>query len=148
MFDADPGLKKVSFAGVPFFAITHRNDLSPRREFAVSSAGFWMQHATNEWLLTSRRNLRDERAPVAKGLFTFNVLLSAGYSAAALGRFGPAERDTRAMARTLRIDERWIGVLVLAPAALDAVRYFEPDAGWARWSSRVAKVGFVLLVIR
>src|SRR5438105_4716843 len=51
-FDARPRLKRVSFAGIPFFAITHRGDLSPRREFAISSAGFWTQEAWNEALLT------------------------------------------------------------------------------------------------
>src|SRR5918995_2589478 len=39
LFDADPGLERVDFHGIPFFAITHRNDLSPEKEFAISSAG-------------------------------------------------------------------------------------------------------------
>jgi len=34
---------------IPFFARTHRKQLSPRREAIVSSAGFWVQHATDEW---------------------------------------------------------------------------------------------------
>jgi len=34
---------------IPFFALTHRKQLSPRREAIVSSAGFWVQHATDEW---------------------------------------------------------------------------------------------------
>lgn len=46
LFAARPHLKKVDFKGVPFFAIAHRGDLSRRREFVISSAGFWMQHAT------------------------------------------------------------------------------------------------------
>src|SRR5687768_9141754 len=33
VFDADPTLKRVEFHGIPFFALTHRNELSPRREF-------------------------------------------------------------------------------------------------------------------
>src|SRR5690348_736653 len=43
-FGTPPGLKKVSFAGIPFFAITH-NPVTPTREFVISSAGFWVQHA-------------------------------------------------------------------------------------------------------
>ncbi len=148
VFDADPGIKRVEFHGIPFFAITHRNDLSPREEFTISAAGFWVQQATNEWLLTTRPNLRRERAPFAKGVFAFNVGASAMYSVAAFARTGPPERDTRGMADSARIDERWIGAIVLAPAILDAWRYLDPDSRWAVWLSRAAKAGTVLLVLR
>lgn len=142
-----PGLRKVDFHGIPFFAITHRS-VSPRREFLISSAGFWVQHAENEWLLGRRPNLRHARAPLAKGVFTFNVLASAAYAGAAFARTGPTERDTRGMAASSRLDERWIGALVLAPAVLDAWRCFHPDAKWAVWTSRGVKVGMVVLVAR
>jgi hypothetical protein len=148
VFDADPGLDRVDFHGIPFFAITHRTDLSRRREFTISSAGFWVQHAGNEWLLTSHPHLRSERAPFKKGMFAFNVLASAAYSGAAFARTGPPERDTRGMAVSSRTDERWIGAMILAPAVLDAWRYFDPDARWAVWVSRAAKVGVVLLIVR
>ena len=148
VFDADPGIKRVEFHGIPFFAITHRDDLTPREEFTISSAGFWVQQATNEWLLTTRPHLRQEHAPFAKGVFTFNVGASAMYSVAAFGRIGPPERDTRGMAVSSGIDERWIGAVVLAPAILDTWRYFDPDSRWAVWLSRAAKVGAVLLALR
>jgi hypothetical protein len=143
-----PGLRKVDFHGIPFFAITHRSGLSPRREFLISSAGFWVQHAGNEWLLGRRPNLRRERAPLAKGVFAFNVLASTAYAGAAFGRTGPVERDTRGMADSARVDERWIGALVLAPALLDAWRYFRPESRWAAWASRGVKVGMVVMVVR
>lgn len=147
-FDAEPQLKRVDFHGIPFFAITHRPDLSPRRELIVSSAGFWVQHAGSEWILTRRPNLRSERAPLQKGIVAFNVLTSVAYAGAAFGRTGPYERDTRGMADAARVDERWIGALVLAPAVLDGWRYFHPDSKWAVWMSRAAKVGVVLLLVR
>lgn len=147
-FDADPGIGKVDFHGIPFFALTHRSGLSPAREFTISSAGFWVQHATNEWLLTRRPRLRGERAPLLKGLFAFNVLASVAYAGAAFARTGPLERDTRGMAASLRVDERWMGALVLAPAALDTWRYFAPDGRVLVWISRVVKVGAVLLVFK
>jgi len=147
-FDARPRVSGVSFGPFPFFAITHRGDLSPRREFTISSAGFWMQELSSEWLLTKRPSLRDARAPIAKGLLAFNVLNSAGYACVAFARAGPFERDTRGMAGSIDVDERAIGALVLAPAVLDAVRYFKPDARWAKWVSRGAKVGSVLLVVK
>lgn len=147
-FDSDPVIRRVEFHGIPFFAISHRDALSPRRELTISSAGFWVQHAGSEWILTRRPGLRRERAPVVKGVLAFNVLASGAYAGAAFARTGPPERDTRGMAETSRMDERWIGALVLAPAVLDAWRYFEPEARWARWLSRAAKLGMVWLVIK
>src|SRR5437867_2294414 len=67
-FDADPRVAGIRFGAVPFVAIEHRSDLPPRRELIISSAGFWMQEAGNEWLLTRRRSLRAEHAPFAKGV--------------------------------------------------------------------------------
>ena len=147
-FDARPRITGVRFGPFPFFAVTHRDDLSPRREFTISSAGFWVQDLSSEWLLTKRPSLRETHAPLAKGVLAFNVLNSAGYACVAFARAGPFERDTRGMADSIGVDERAIGALVLAPAVLDAIRYFKPDARWAKWASRAAKVGSVLLVAR
>jgi hypothetical protein len=146
-FGERPRLKKVDFHGIPFFAITHRSGIPPRREFTISSAGFWVQHAENEWLLSRGTPLRS-RGPFAKGVFTFNVMTSAAYAGAAFARTGPAERDTRGIAEAARIDERWVGAMLLAPAVLDAWRYFHHDSKWAAWSSRGVKIGMALLVIR
>ena len=88
IFDADPGIKKVSFHGLPFFAITHKGGLSPRKEFIIDSAGFWVQEATNEIILSRRPNLRRERAPFVKGVFAFNVVASFAYAGAAFARTG------------------------------------------------------------
>lgn len=150
LFDADPGVKGVRFAGVPFFAITH-GSVSRRREFTISSAGFWTQHAISEWLLTARPRLRHARAPAAKGALAFNVLASFAYAAAAVARAGPPERDTRGMASALGprgAGEPLVGLLVMSPAALDAYRYYRPESRWAAWLSRGVKIGMVLLVIR
>ena len=147
-FDADPTLTRVSFHGLPFFAITPRADLSPRRELAISSAGFWVQHAGSEWILSAKPALRHERSPLLKGVLAFNVATSAAYAGAAFARTGPHERDTRGIADAARIDERWVGAMVLAPAVLDAWRYLHPEARWAVWTSRGLKAGFVLLLLR
>lgn len=155
VFDAHPRLSGVHFGPFPFFAVTHDSNLPPRREFTISSAGFWVQEATDEWLLTrdwcraDRQTcaLADDRAWFAKGMLAFNVLNSVGYALVAFARAGPPERDTRGMA-TIGVDERVIGAIVLAPAALDAFRYFKPEARWAVWASRAAKAGAVLLVLK
>lgn len=147
IFGANPGVKKVTFHGVPFFAITH-DPVSPRREFAIDSAGFWVQHATNEIILTRRPNLRREHAPVLKGMVAFNVLTSMSYAGAAFARTGPLERDTRGMANALRWKEPYVGLLVLLPAIFDTVRYFNPEARWAIWGSRASKIGGVVLILR
>jgi hypothetical protein len=147
-FEAGPGVKRVEFAGIPFFAITHRSDLSPRREFIVSSAGFWSQYLLSEQILTHRPRLRLEQRPIEKGVVGFHAATSVMYAAAAFAKIGPVERDTRGMASALGISERWIGVLVLAPAVLDAYRYFHPGAKWAAWSSRGVKIGMATLVLK
>ena len=148
LFRADPRIKRVSFHGVPFFAITHRSGLSPRREFVIDSAGFWVQEATNEFILSRRPNLRRERAPFVKGVVAFNLVTSAAYAGAAFARTGPVERDTRGMAEALRWKEPYVGLLILIPAVLDAFRYYHPDARWAAWGSRASKIGGVVLILR
>jgi hypothetical protein len=147
VFDAEPNVKRVSFGAIPFFAITHRPTVSPEQEYVISSAGFWVQHATSEWILASRPRLRDEHAPYLKGWLAWNVLASAAYSTAAFGRFGPPERDTRGMAQSLGIAEPWVGAMILTPAALDTWRYFHPESRWARWTSRAVKVGLVVATV-
>jgi hypothetical protein len=147
MFGATPGVKKVTFAGLPFFAITHPT-VSPAREFVISSAGFWVQEASSEILLTRVPRLRAHAAPFAKGLLAFNTLASVAYAGAAFARVGPDERDTRGMAAAARLREPWIGGAVLAPAVLDAARYYKPEIRWLRWASRASKVAGVLLVMR
>ena len=52
------------------------------------------------------------------------------------------------MAASSRIDERWIGALVLAPALLDAWRYYHPDTKWAAWARAASKIGMVVMVVR
>ncbi len=147
-FDEKVVVKKVNFKGIPFFALSHAPDLSPRREYVVSSAGFWAQYLYSEQILTHHPRLREQDSPLRKGLLTFHVLTSLVYSGAALARTGPVERDTRGMASSRRVNERWIGLMVLAPALLDTYRYFNPDARWAAWASRGTKMGSVALVLR
>jgi hypothetical protein len=147
-FDSKVVVRKVNYKGIPFFALTHARRLSPRREFVVSSAGFWAQFLYSEQILTHHQGLKDEQSPIRKGLLTFHVVTSLVYAGAAFGRTGPVERDTRGMAEALRINERWLGVLVLAPALLDTYRYLHPEARWASWASRGVKMGSVALVLR
>jgi hypothetical protein len=147
VFSAQPGIRRVNAGPFPFFAITH-HPVSPGREFTISSAGFWVQHATDELIFARHPRLRDEHAPFLKGMLAFNVLTSVGYAGAAFVRRGPLERDTRGMAVSARVDEPWIGVAILGPALLDGARYYRPDVGWLKWASRATKIGGALLVIR
>ena len=146
-FGASPGVDKVSAGFIPFFAITHE-PVSPAREFAISSAGFWVQHATSELLLSRRPDLRHEHAPVAKGLLAFNVLTSVMYAGAAASRRGPSARDTRGIAVSAGIPEPWVGASMLAPAVLDAARYYRPRSRWLTWTSRASKVTGALLILK
>jgi hypothetical protein len=147
-FNEKVTIKKVDWKGIPFFALSHAPDLSPRREYVVSSAGFWAQYLYSEQILTHHPNLKDEQSPFRKGMFAFHIGTSLVYAGAAIAQTGPFERDTRGMAASRRISERWIGMMVFAPAILDVYRYFNPEARWASWASRGAKIGTVALVIK
>ena len=146
-FGANPGVRKVSAGFIPFFAITHE-PVTPTKEFIISSAGFWVQHVGSDLVLSRHPQLREEHAPVLKGLLAFNVVTSVIYSSAAFVRHGPAERDTRGMALSADVDEPWVGMTVLAPAVLDAARYYRPNSRVLRWTSRAAKVGGALLIFK
>jgi len=148
-FGAHPGTKPINYAGIPFFAVTHQQ-VSRKREFIISSAGLWTQHADSELILTKRPDIRHESAPFLKGVLAFNTVTSAVYATAAFGKLGPPERDTLGMAQSLG-QHGWrepsIGVFVLAPAAFDVYRYFRPDRKWAAWASRGSKAVFMALVL-
>ena len=142
-----PRIARIDYGPIPFFAV-HHDDVSRRREFVISSAGFWMQHGGSEWILSARPDLKEKSAPFVKGLLAFNLVTSAVYSASAFGRFGPPERDPRSMAASLGrggVPEPAIGALILAPAALDVYRYEHPNSRWAVWASRSVKVAAVAL---
>jgi hypothetical protein len=147
-FDEKVVVKKVGWEGLPFFALSHANDLSPRREFIVSSAGFWSQWLTSEQILSHHPDLRHEDSPFRKGVLTFHVVTLMIYSGAAFWKTGPVERDTRGMADSIHVNERWLGAMLLVPAMLDTYRYLRPDARWARWTSRGVKMGSVALVLK
>lgn len=125
-----------------------RYDVSRRHAIAVRSAGFWAQYLTSETVLTRHPHLRSERSPFRKGVLAFHLATSTGYAVLAFARTGPYGRDTFEMAQAARVDERWIGALVLTPAVLDGIRYLRPEARWATWLSRGVKLGSVALVLR
>ena len=148
IFDAQPHLAPVRYGPVPFFAITPTRALSPRQLFVVASAGLWTQQISSEWLQPAHRDLRHEHAPFAKGMLAFDVLTSIGYATAAFTETGPVQRDTRGIAVGASVSERTIGVLVLAPAVLEAYRYFKPNSVWARWAIRAVEAGSFMLIIK
>jgi len=146
-FGAHPTVDPIHFGGIPFFAIGH-DPVTRRKEFVISSAGLWLQNGGAEWLLTTHPHLHDERAPFLKGVFAFHLVTSGIYSVAAFSRIGPPERDTLGISDSLGRDgvpEPVVGMLVLAPAALDAYRYLRPESAWAKWASRGTKALAVVL---
>ena len=146
--NAPPFVRRVEFHGIPFFAITHHTVPSRRHEFVISAAGFWTQHAASELILTRDKHLWRERHWTELGIVAFGIGTSTGYAAAAWARTGPYERDTRSMSAALGVREPAIGTIVFVPAVLDAYRVWRPDARWAAWGSRTAKVGLMLLMAK
>jgi hypothetical protein len=143
-----PDLHGVHFGPFPFFAIGPGRPTTPPERAVITSAGFWSQHASSEWMLSRHRGLRRESSPLRKGYLTFNVLTSVGYAGAAFFKAGPLERDTRGIAESSGVAEPVVGLMVLAPAALDAYRYFHPGSRWAPWASRATKLAFFVLAAK
>ena len=128
-FDAEPGAEArvVRPASRSSRSPTSRSDR--RQEFTISSAGFWVQHATSEWLLTRRPHLRDRARPVRQGRARMERARPRSPTAAPRSRV-PARRNATRAAWPSRsaLPKPWIGALVLAPAVLDTVRYARPQA--------------------
>jgi hypothetical protein len=146
--NAHPSTQSVHGGGASFFAINYGRDLTPRESYMCSSGGFLFQYASSEWVLAKHPNLWKEDAPIAKGVFAFHIITSFVYAYGALAKTGPEARDTLGMANALGINERWLGLAVLAPAVLDLYRSFHPEAKWATYTSRSVKLGFVLAIAK
>lgn len=144
---ADPYLKSVNYGPIPFFTIEPGRKLNNREHYITASAGFNSQHIINEWLLTEHPNLKDEDEPFLRGMAGFNFWLTVGYAATAFAGTGPPERDTKGMADSLGWNERWVGVMILVPTALDTYRYKHPDAKWAVTASRASKLLIIGLAL-
>ncbi len=131
IFDAQPRLEAIRFGPFAFFAVTHRTGMPPRQEFTISSAGFWVQESTDEWLLTRRWcrdtaagcSLRDDRSWLPKGMLAFNVLNSVGYAMVAFAKAGPSERDTRGFCWSSSDRDH-----SLAPGAGPSAKVIEPSS--------------------
>lgn len=150
-----------AFGFVPFFAIapriscqadvcyTHDGDVfsgGPRGKFVITSAGFNVQHLTDEILLTREPELRYRHGPYRKGILTFNTLLSIGYALASwTGTEDPHGDVSRSASLVGLPSQVYAGALIL-PALLDLYRYFNPRSRWAPWVSRGSKGVFLGLI--
>jgi len=150
-----------AFGFVPFFAISPRIDCNehtcrthdgkefwggPRGKFVITSAGYNVQHVTDEILLTHEPLLRYRNAPYRKGLLAFNTLLSVGYAVAAWTRTEDPHGDLSRSAKLAGLSsDLYAGTLIL-PAVLDLYRYFMPESRVAPWVSRGSKGLFLGLI--
>lgn len=141
--DSKPYFKRVDAGSIPFFALSYQRQMTPRQDYAITSAGFIAQHTMAERILDQYPNLWTQDAPAAKGAFVFHLITCLIYTHAALTSSGPLERDSLTMAYSARIDEKWIGAALFCTAALDLYRSFHPEARWATWTSRGIKISFL-----
>lgn len=157
-----PRLEGLWYGGfIPFFAISPRIECEdgvcrtydgdkfwggPRGKFVITSAGFNVQHLTDEILLTREPELRHRYGPYRKGLLAFNTLLSVGYSIAAWTHTEDPHGDVSRSAELAGMPAEAYATMLFTPAALDLVRYFWPRLPVVPWLSRGAKAGFVGLI--
>ena len=145
-FQSAPYLKGVRGAGLPFFAVAHRRQLSARQESIVSSAGLWAQFMIAETLLTRAPHLQSSQAPYRKGILAFHVGTSFLYGVTGLTGMGPPERDTRTIGNGSRSHEVAVGSIILAVGLLDSYRYYRDSPRWATWVSRSVKLAMLVPV--
>lgn len=135
-----PTIEPVRLGRVPFFAIQPNRVRSDRQLYAIAMMGFLAEAITDDIVLTRRPHLRSNHAPFLEGMLGFNTGLDVGYSITGLANVGPPQSDVNSMARAARIPRWAVGLMLLVPAAFDVVRYVEPEAKWAPWVSRGARL--------
>jgi len=148
----------LGFGFVPFFTVAPRIDCEQGHcvkhdgsafsnglpgKIAITSAGFNVQHLTDEILLTRNPRLRQRVAPYRKGLFAFNTLLSLAYATTCITRTENSTGDVTASARLMGVPRELYALSLATLAGLDLYRYFVPDGRVAPWLSRGGKVLFV-----
>jgi hypothetical protein len=154
------GTKTLGF--IPFFVINpgvhcqmdrcfkrngQRLPFDRNGSFLIATAGFEVQHITDEILLSLNPQLAEQYAPFQQGMLAFNIFLSALYAGGALTGLENPHGDLKTAAQRLGANERLCAVALLIPAALDAYRFFYPSATWAIWASRGTKASMIGLTL-
>lgn len=137
---AHPTFVPVRLGRVPFFAIQPNRIRSDRQLYAITMMGFLAEAITNDIVLSRRPHLSTQHAPFLEGMLGFNAGLDIGYAITGLANVGPPQSDVNSMARAARIPRWAVGLMLLVPTAFDIVRYAAPDAKWAPWVSRGARL--------
>jgi hypothetical protein len=145
VLDTHPTFVAVKSGPFPFFAIQPTR-LTPQKRYATAMAGFATQGLYSELILRLDPRIREHQRPFLKGMLAFHVALSVGYAVTAFAGTGPPQSDVNAMARGSGWPTWAMGLLLLAPAALDTYRYFVPDSGWAPLLSVAGKITMVGVV--
>jgi hypothetical protein len=137
---AHPTFEPVHLGPLPFFAIQPNRIRSDRQLYAISMMGFLTEAISNDIILSRHPRLRYDHEPFLEGMLAFNSGLDISYSITGLANVGPPQSDVNSMARAARIPTWAVGLMLLVPAAFDIVRYSDPDAKWAPWVARGARL--------
>ncbi len=148
---------------LPFFAIAPNIDCEggvctkqngqefgagPRGKYAIVSAGYNVQHITDEIILTRSPGLIHEVAPYRKGILLFNVFLSCMYSVGVWTGLQDPHGDLAGMGRASGYSEVGLSMALMLPAILDTYRFFKPShSRWSAWLSRGSKLAFVGITV-
>jgi hypothetical protein len=144
---------------LPFFAIAPNIDCAdgvcikqngqefgagPRGKYAIVSAGYNVQHISDEIILTRSPDLVYKHAPYRKGILLFNVFLSCMYSVGVWTGLQDPHGDLAGMGRASGYSEVGLSMALMLPAILDTYRFFVPShSRWSAWLSRGSKLAFV-----
>ncbi len=154
-----PDFVGITAAGfIPFFAISPDIDCGAsgcttrtgarfaggrRGKYFISTAGFLVGHLSSEIILGTEPCLRFRQAPFKTGWLAFNILLSVGYALASASEIEVSHGDAGGAAAAAGLDRRVFAAVLLAPALLDAYRFWWPGSAWVPWASRGGKAAMV-----
>lgn len=111
--------------------------------YAISTAGFNMQHLGSEIILTADPYLRYHNKPWQKGFLTFNIALSIGYAVSSLLNIEESHGDAGGAAQVANMPKPWFGTLLILPAVMDTLRFMYPDWSVLPWLSRTSKSAMI-----
>lgn len=111
--------------------------------YAISTAGFTVQHIGSEIILTADPYLHYHEKPWQKGFLTFNIALSIGYAVSSLLNIEESHGDAGGAAQVSGIAKPWFGTLLILPAIMDTLRFIYPDWVILPWLSRTGKSAMV-----
>lgn len=112
----------------------------------IASAGFVMQWATSEMILSDMPDVLYRNEPFLQEWLALNVTLALAYAITCASGIESDFGDASGLATHGHMPRSATAALVATPALVDAARAVWPERPWIKWAARASKLVFVGLV--